>query len=111
MSGVVGVCFRCERPLTRADYEKLLGETYYRRCAGYHNKFICRDPWPDRKVNWLLPSLDEVNRLADELDRTISEAKGRETNPDLSRAEPQLVGTTLSLRRWKMGLSSSEAWK
>lgn len=34
-----------------------------------------RLPWPDKYAEWLLPSVDEINRLADELGGIITEAQ------------------------------------
>lgn len=33
-----------------------------------------KQPWPDNYAEWLLPSVEEINRLADELEKVIREA-------------------------------------
>jgi hypothetical protein len=34
-----------------------------------------KQPWPERYADWLLPSVDEIDRLAEELSRIVNEAE------------------------------------
>ncbi len=68
-------CDRCERTIERREAVQITGIDFCRRCADYCSEFLDRDPWPDNAITWLLPTMEEVDRLADELERTVSQAQ------------------------------------
>ena len=54
----------------------VLGNRYCQKCASYHEAFLpFRDPWPEQKVDYFLPSQTEVDRLSSALCDTISQAR------------------------------------
>jgi len=70
----VDSCFRCGQPLTSEDIADVHGKTFCHQCANYYSAFLANDPWTANEVKWLLPSMEEVDRLENELNHMISKA-------------------------------------
>jgi hypothetical protein len=66
-------CFRCGESLTREQIVRRNSTDYCARCANYVRKFK-RDPWPKKRVDWILPR-PEIAQLGQELAETISRAQ------------------------------------
>jgi hypothetical protein len=87
----VDSCDRCKRPLTRNEVVELGGIAFCSQCASYCSEFLERDPWPDKAVSWLLPSIDEVERLSDELTNIIREARDEKPIQAFFEVNPSML--------------------
>ena len=84
-------CFRCGRPLTREEVVNVFSKTFCQQCAGYYSAFLTNNMWTANEVKWLLPSMEEVDRLENELKRTISEAKDEKPLQTYFEVNPSML--------------------